>query len=224
MSKNNLNNMLVHDLKGPLSEVITNLDILSYTVSKKNMEFVKYAQIGCDTLLEMIHSLLDIAKFKDDKIQLFKEQISLLDLLTEAVSKLYSLLKAHNIKIIINSPSDLQNGMIGNLDKYCVKADKKILLRVLQNLFINAIQYSKSGDKITAGYQSLDNGKFLIYVSDNCPQIPLELQKTIFDKYYSSSNSAGLGLTFCKLAIDAHGGEIFIENNKTKGNIFKFII
>ena len=229
-NENDFTEMLIHDLKGPLSEITANLDILSYTVLEKNREFVKAAQAGCTTLLEMISTLLDIHKFEEGSLKLIKERVCLLTLLNKAVSKLHGVLKIRNIKVTIISPVTVAGNILNNTGNY-INCDKNILLRIFQNLLINAIEHSLSGDNIKIGYKHTKNNRFLIYIQDNSPQIPLKYHKTIFEKYQQlykkngiNNYSTGLGLTFCKLAVEAHNGEIFIDNNCKKGNCFKIII
>ncbi|MBW1995598.1 MAG: GAF domain-containing protein, partial [Deltaproteobacteria bacterium] len=107
--RTDLFNMLVHDLKGPISEVLANIDILSYTVEGENQDYVESARSGCDTLYQMVADLLDIAKMEEGSLQLCQEKIVPADLIQEAVSRLHGLSKSRDVHLIENIPSSGNN-------------------------------------------------------------------------------------------------------------------
>ncbi|MBW1699341.1 MAG: GAF domain-containing protein [Deltaproteobacteria bacterium] len=221
--RTDLFNMLVHDLKGPISEVLANIDILSYTVEGENQDYVESARSGCDTLYQMVADLLDIAKMEEGSLQLCQEKIVPADLIQEAVSRLHGLSKSRDVHLIENIPSSGNN--------ITLKGDRGILLRVLQNLLTNAIQFSPSGDTIITGFSPIDPDKIQFYVQDNGPGIPVEYQEAIFDKFMQirarregRKYTTGLGLTFCKMAVDSHNGSIYVKSDGVKGSRFEFIL
>ncbi|MDY0132776.1 MAG: GAF domain-containing sensor histidine kinase [Desulforegulaceae bacterium] len=208
--------MMVHDLKGPVSEVIANLDIMSYTIDNENIEYVKAAQSGCDTMYTMISNLLDITRLQDGSLNLILEKISVPEILTEASSRLFAVAKNKGLEITHQYKEN---------DGPFIWGDRGVLLRVLQNIIMNAITHSGS-KSISTGFEIEDNC-IVFYVKDLGKGIPLENQKLIFDKYFhleSNKSSSGLGLSFCKLAIKAHKGEIWVESEENKGSCFKFKI
>ncbi|MBU0992378.1 MAG: GAF domain-containing sensor histidine kinase [Proteobacteria bacterium] len=220
--RSDLFHMLIHDLKGPISEVVANLDILTYTASEENMEYVTAAQSGCDTLFRMISDLLDIARLEEGTLDLINEKLIPNDLIKEAISRLPAFAKIKNVTFVTKFPDIAHKSVDG---------DRSLLLRVLQNLIINAIDYSHKGEKIEIGYELDDNEKIAFFVKDNGPGIPPEYQDAIFDKYYQAKNkrhtiiySTGLGLAFCKLAVEAHRGTIFVKSDGLNGSRFEFSI
>lgn len=220
--RSDLFHMLIHDLKGPISEVVANLDILTYTAAEENMEHVTAAQSGCDTLFRMISDLLDIARLEEGSLDLISEKLIPEDLIKEAISKLPAFAKIKNVSFEMSFP---------DAGYQAVSGDRSLLLRVLQNLIINAIDYSPRGENILIGYEPDDNGKITFFIKDNGPGILPEYHESIFDKYYQAKNkfqtiiySTGLGLAFCKLAIEAHKGRIFVESDGYSGSTFKFNI
>lgn len=220
--RSELFHMLIHDLKGPASEVIANLDILSYTATEENLEYVNSAQSGCDTLLRMISDLLDIARLEEGSVELIQEKLIPDELIQESISRLPGLAKMKEISIIKKYDIDSEKTFSG---------DRSILLRVLQNLIINAIDYSPRGENIEIGYKYTEDDQVTFYVVDNGPGILPEYQEAIFDKYFQAKNksqgiifSTGLGLTFCKLAIQEHSGKIFVESDGRNGSCFMFSI
>lgn len=221
--KTDLFNMLIHDLKGPISEILANLDILSYVLTGENEEYVEAAKSGCDTLYRMVSNLLDIVRLEDGKLKLVLEKIEPADLIKEALARLFALVKMKEVTFIDRYPVN-RNG------EY-FWGDRDILLRVMQNLLVNAIHYSKQGDTIEIGYEYAMKGIIEFYVKDKGPGVPVEFQEAIFDKYVQLEKkkdgriySTGLGLTFCKLAVKAHKGKIGVESRNLSGSRFYFSI
>jgi two-component system sensor histidine kinase KdpD len=216
--RNEFFQMMVHDLKGPVSEVIANLDILSYTVTDENMEYVKSAQAGCDNMYSMISNLLDITRLEEGSLNLIHEKISAQEIINEASSRLFATAKNKSIEIKDES---------GSKDTAYIWGDKGILLRVLQNIIMNAIIHSDTKDSIYTGFEK-DKDHIVFYVKDNGKGVPAEEQEEIFEKYFHSrdkkASSTGLGLSFCKLAVEAHKGRIWVESDGKNGSSFKFMI
>lgn len=221
--KTELYNMLIHDLKGPISEVIANLDILTYTLKDENLEFVRAAQSGCDTLYSMVCNLLDISRYEEDKLDLIYERIDPRDILKESISRIFGLAKSKDLTLKKLEPDALSSEFFwGDRDK---------LLRVLQNLLNNAIQYSPHGQTIEAGFRDPDSRKIEFYVKDDGPGIPPKYHETVFDKFHQLEKKAdgriyttGLGLTFCKMAVEAHQGKIQVISDGVHGSTFSFFI
>lgn len=220
--RSDLFKMLIHDLKGPISEVTANLDILAYTTSMENQEYVAAAQSGCDTLYRMILNLLDISRLEEKIMPLIMEKLEPEDFLMESVSRVISLARNKSVKINEIFPDRLGS-------KCYFMGDRDLLTRVMQNLLMNAINYSPSGEAIEVGYQQDQKGKIVFFVKDRGPGIDQAFHELIFDKYFqitqrcrSASYSTGLGLTFCKLAILSHSGKIWVESDGKNGSSFFF--
>ncbi len=211
-------NMLIHDLKGPISEVMANLDILSYTTDAENKEYVIAAQTGCDTLYRMIVDLLDIARLEEGSLNVTLEKIMAPDFIQEAVSLVHGQANAKEIKLAPQYP--------GTNDKAIFFGDHTLLLRVMQNLLVNAIQHSPRGETIMIGFTLHDDWMHL-FVQDNGPGVAPEFQEAIFNKFFQINKkkdgrrySTGLGLTFCKMAVNAHEGKIYVNSDGVKGSRF----
>jgi signal transduction histidine kinase len=107
-----------------------------------------------------------------------------------------------------------------------LEIDVDMIRRVLINLLENAIKYTRSGDQITVRTSSRD-GELVVSVADSGPGIPGEDLEKIFDKFTRVTKDdrpkgLGLGLAFCRLAVEAHGGEIWVESEEGKGSTFSF--
>ncbi|MBF0120732.1 MAG: GAF domain-containing protein [Desulfobacterales bacterium] len=213
--------MLIHDLKGPISEIVANLDILFYTVSSENLEYLEAAQAGCETLFRMISNLLDISRMEEGSLKLLLERIEPKGLIREAVSRLPGVIKIKGIKILEKFPEEDK--------RLIILGDREILLRVMQNLLMNAIRYSSQDGTIEVGFEDIYNERVTFFIKDNGPGVPEHLQETIFDKFFQVKTehkqySVGLGLTFCKLAVSSHKGKIFVESDGKSGSSFKFAL
>lgn len=217
--KTDLFRMLIHDLKGPISELMANLDILSYTASGDNRGYVETAKNSCDTLYSMVSNLLDIARLEEGKLQLVYERIDPEDLLREAMARVYwsmELKRLHFEEAFSPEPEPFW-------------ADRGILLRVLQNLLTNATGYSPEGEAVTVGFDHPAPGAVRFFVADKGPGVPAGQQEAIFDKYAQLEKkgdgrmyTTGLGLTFSKMAVEAHRGRIRVESDGRAGSRFLF--
>ncbi|MDB4444348.1 ATP-binding protein [bacterium] len=221
--KVDLFNMLIHDLKGPISELVANLDILSYTVSEEHQEFVEAAKTGCDTLYGMVSNLLDIARLEEGKFRLVYERIEPQDLIKEALARTFGLVKIKELKFVEKYPTTLTKNVLWG--------DRGMLLRILQNLLTNAIKYSPNGETIEVGFEYRKFLKIKFFVKDKGPGVPPEFRETIFDKFFQLEKqrdgrayTTGLGLTFCQMAVKAHKGKIDIDCDGSHGSCFFFVL
>lgn len=214
-------NMLIHDLKGPISEVVANLDILSYTATEENMTFVSSAQSSCDTIFQMISNLLDIARLENGMLKLIPERLEAAELIREALSMVDGQARMQNIRLSHPPEKETPHFLI---------ADRNILLRVFQNILMNAIAHSPAGASIDVRHQ-VTGKRISFHIDDQGPGVPLDFQETIFDKYVQvdqrtgrKRHATGLGLNFCKLAVEAHKGKIFVESDGECGSSFRFTL
>ena len=218
--RSKLSSMLVHDLKAPLSEIVANLDILSYSIADEQKEFLQAAQMGCDRAVRMVSNLVSIDKIADDNLQLLYEEVDPRDLLGEAVAAVKGLARIKGIELEQQPAAGCPMLLL----------DRTLILRVLQNLLTNSLSYSEKGSTLTAGFSSVDEEKVEFFVQDQGSGIPQELQDFVFDKYARISSKqdvlvgTGLGLHFCKLAVELHKGQIKVESEEGKGTRFFFTL
>lgn len=215
--RSQLSSMLIHDLKTPLAEVVANLDILSYSINDENKEFLEGAQIGCDRAVRMVSNLVSVDKISDGQQQLLMENVNPGDLLTEALSSIRAIARLKDISIIYNEneANELPH----------LQLDRTLILRVFQNILSNAVSYSSPQTKMTAGIRFEDEHIIFMFV-DEGPGIPPEMSETIFDKYARLSDrqdalvGTGMGLHFCRLAVELHKGKIWVEGSENQGSCF----
>ncbi|MBI4379080.1 MAG: GAF domain-containing protein [Nitrospinae bacterium] len=220
--KEDLTSMIVHDLKGPLGEIMSNLDILTYNqnLSSEDREVLDTSIQGCVNLLGMVMNLLDISKMEEGKMRLNREEFNLSELIQGKIKNMNVLAIQKEVRIKAN----LSHNTI------LITSDKEIVERIIANLINNAIAYSfpKKEIEVEAGQE----GDFVkISVKDEGKGIPREFHEKIFEKFSQRTedgvrrrSSTGLGLTFCKMAVEAHGGKIWVESEEEKGSTFSFTL
>jgi signal transduction histidine kinase len=162
-------------------------------------------------------NLLDISKMETGKMPLNMVSVSIPDVILK---------KTEELKIIANQKDiKFKFHFMDNLPY--IKADVEILKRLIANLVNNAISYSKAGSVISI--TATKEETFLkVKIKDTGKGIPKQFQSMIFDKYGQVNEgvrrygSTGLGLTFCKMAVEAHGGTIGVFSEEEKGSEFFF--
>jgi len=222
--RDDLTNMIIHDLRTPLSSVILGMQTLQGVGELDDMqrEMVEIAISGGHALLGMINDLLDVEKLESGSMQLESDVISFAELAASAVRQVSTLAEGKGLSLACN--------VVGQLP--LLRGDEGKLRRVLVNLLGNAIKFTPSGGTVTVSARSPDGGRSTEFsVQDTGEGIPAESFDRIFEKFGQVETrrggrtmSTGLGLTFCKLAVEAHGGHIRVESEPGKGSTFAITI
>ena len=224
--KKDLTDMVVHDMRVPLTAVMgsveTVTDMMESKLSRQEKELLNMALVSGQALLHMISDLLDISKLEEHKLTLKKSPAKAGRLVEEAIGQVEILTRRKNLKVKVDVASDLPD----------VPMDTNRIARVLMNLLGNAAHHTSRGGNISVTAAGEPDGKAVrISISDTGEGIPKEYHRKIFDKFVqvepSKSRkrlSSGLGLTFCKLVIEAHGGEIRVESEPGAGSTFTFTL
>ena len=222
--RDDLTNMIIHDLRTPLTSVIAGMQTveLAGELNDLQREMMAIALRGGDTLLAMINDLLDVEKLESGSMQLEYCVLSPYELIELAVGQIAPLAEVKNLILIRDIAVDLPR----------LRADENKLCRTLVNLLGNAIKFTPSGGAVTVAARHGEEKESVIFsVSDTGEGIPREAFPRIFEKFgqvESRQNgrrmSTGLGLTFCKLAVEAHGGKIGVESVPGEGSTFRFTI
>ncbi|HEV8436233.1 MAG TPA: response regulator [Thermoanaerobaculia bacterium] len=219
--RDDLRNMIVHDLRTPLTAVIAGVDMLGRGngLDEMQREMIAIAAGGGRTLLGMINDLLDVEKMEAGMMGLHYEDLSAAALVSNAVAEIRSLAEANETSLV----TVLEEG----LPPFAGDANK--LGRTLVNLIANAIRFTPGGTvTITAGVDRAVDGvrNVRFEVADTGRGIPADAFERIFEKFGQldphSKISTGLGLAFCKLAVEAHGGRIAVESTPGAGSTFSF--
>lgn len=212
--RNEVTRMMVHDLRGPLWAIQTGLtlahedlaDTPENAIARKTIEV---AEESARDLMRIVDSLLDIAKLERREMPLNRQAVPLPQMLDAAINTLLS--------SIVEAEIDLQIFVDSALPK--LFADEDIIRRVLVNLIDNSIRHTPQGGKILISAQ-LQGYEMKVSVADSGTGIPFAERERIFERFRQvkenipkrGTRGSGLGLTLCKLAVEAHDGRIWVEN------------
>ena len=207
IARENLVHMVVHDLRAPLTALISSLDFLvSSTFGKLDRTenaCLANAADGAARLSEMIDTLLDLGRLEAGRMPLSTAREDLEALARSAVAALAPLL-GHR-RVAWETPAT-------PLRAVC---DASLVRRILTNLLDNAIRHTRSDGELLVKIRRGAGGAF-VAVSDNGPGIAPAFHEKIFEKFAQhgvrKKQTSGLGLAFCKLAVEAHGGQIGVTS------------
>jgi signal transduction histidine kinase len=220
--RDNLVHMVVHDLRNPLTGISGFLDLTlaleKETLTEDGLEYLQTAKRSTKAVIDMVSAVLDVSKMEAGEMKLHLVECDLVRIAADLMSDMQSLKEAR--EMILNAPPV----------PVTVVADKDLILRVIQNLLGNALKFTPSDGWIRLGIEP-DENRVCVRVWDNGPGIPPEYQERIFEKFGQvearanrQKHSTGLGLTFCKLAVEAHGGSVGVESEVDKGSTFWFVL
>jgi two-component system sensor histidine kinase/response regulator len=217
--RENLFNMIVHDMRSPLSVIMSSLELVRMyqgdNILPKASDRLDSASFGVRNLTGMTNDLLDISKMEEGKMMLKLAPCDLLALAAEIASGVSMLDRTRSITVDQSTPVK-------------VSCDAAIMRRIFQNLLSNAIKHTPRGSAVQVTAVETEN-VVRVSVIDNGDGIPPEAREKIFEKFGAAAarddgtyHSVGLGLAFCKLAVQTHGGKIGVDQRPEGGSIFWF--
>jgi signal transduction histidine kinase len=216
--RDNLFHMIVHDLRSPLGVISVSLDLMRDIACAPEPEFSRVlgAARGCARKLsEMIAQLLDISRLEAGQMPLDKQWCDMVQTAKAAIDSAGAAVCGWRPVLIAPDRSE-------------ALFDPDVVRRVIENLLGNAFKFSPRNAEVKLAIVH-EGADVLVTVTDNGPGIPLEHREKIFEKFAQvesrqKRHGVGLGLTFCKLAIEAHGGRIGVESEPGKGSTFWFTL
>jgi signal transduction histidine kinase len=221
--RDDLTNMVVHDLRNPLTSIIGNLSMLQQDSAQFDPEqqaMVTSSMSSSEEVMTMLNDLLSVNKMEQGQIAIKREAFGAADWLRARASRLESMSQRQGIRLSVQvAPQNLQ-----------IHGDKQLLSRVVDNLVTNALHHTDKGGEIRLLAERNDDNETVITVQDNGEGIEPADVPHVFDKFYRADSNtrhttgAGLGLAFCKLAVQAHNGRIWVESKKGQGSAFSFTV
>jgi signal transduction histidine kinase/transcriptional regulator with GAF, ATPase, and Fis domain len=217
---------LVHDLRSPLSAVLGAIDVMdeSYAEQAEPVELMGQALLvarrSTKRILGLVESMLDISRMESGSMEMNFGPVDLFAQVNLIIPEYQS--QANDFGIFVT------NEIPPRLPLVC--ADSSKLSRVLINLIDNALKFTPSGGRVVFTACLLAPDIVQVSVSDSGPGIPQEFREKIFERFSQvpglrgRRRGSGLGLTFCKLAVEAHGGHIWVEPRPEGGSIFSFTL
>ena len=223
-ARDDLMRMIVHDLKTPLTSMLATLEMLRDgdfgAIDERPARALSDVEGKAEDLLGLIQDLLDVSKVEEQSLVLTPEKIAPAALLAEVLFD-WELRFRQEQTVARHEVAD---------DAPVFRADKTLLKRVLTNLVQNAITHSPVPVTLTLSARR-DPAGIVISVSDTGPGIPEEYQDLVFQKFEQvrAANaprvrSSGLGLAFCRIAVESHGGRIWLRSKEGGGSTFHILL
>ena len=219
--RDDLMKMIVHDLKSPLTSVLATLELLGDgdfgQLTDDQKRAVGDAEGKAEDLLTLIEDILEVARIEEAAVTLTRSPIAPAALLSELYYEWQHRFQQEGTRATIKIDDDTP----------VFHADKALLKRVFSNLIQNAVSHSSRAVELSISAKRSGDA-ILFTVADNGPGIPPEYHEVIFRKFGQVASgaitprvrSSGLGLTFCKLVVDLHGGMIWLKSREGEGSVF----
>jgi signal transduction histidine kinase len=216
---------IVHDLRAPLSNVMTGLQTLQEIggeiIDAVQKDLIEMCMVSCNRMLTLINSLLDLAHLESGQMLLTLDDVSARELVDSSLQQVT--VWARRNRVTLASHLDPGTGT--------VHADPTLTVRVLVNLLSNAIKFSGPESVVTVRAMPYAANMVAFSVADQGRGIPKAWSGKVFDKFVQvearrtgRAVGSGLGLTFCRLAVDAQGGRIWLESEVDKGTTVTFTL
>jgi len=217
---------VTHELKSPLTSLIMYIDLFltgaTGKVNEKAKKFLRIMERNSNRLARFIDDLLDMAKIERGKMEIKKESLGILPIVSETVELMKPQADEKDIEIAINIPN--------NLPLVLIDGDRT--RQIITNLLSNSIKFTPEKGKISIKIQ--DDKKYLqVSLSDTGIGIPPDKTSKIFDKFeqvkeirerVKGPRGTGLGLAIVKSIVEAQGGKIWVESEVDKGSTFYFTL
>ena len=217
--RSDLISMIFHDLRSPLGNILSSLDVAIASLppeAEMVQSLLAIANRSAARLSRMVDSLLDLRRLEAGHVVLNKSQADINTLVVEAAEIVQPAAEGKGIGLQIDIPPRLP----------LVNLDADMIRRVIINLMDNSVKYTPEGGVVTVSARAAP-AEVIVSVRDTGPGIPSDQHTRIFARFArlqrdSSPKGLGLGLTFCKLAIEAHSGKIWVESQMGHGSTFSF--
>ncbi len=216
--------MLVHDLRNPINIIQTGMVLLAPIVEETEdqetaLTIFNLMEGSLKRMQHLTDTLLDITQMEAGKANLALSEFNMTAVLSALLTEQTPQFQEKNIAFSGEFPHDLS-----------LTADRDVLTRVLVNLLDNAFKFTPDGGRVTLAATMNENQWVEVQVNDSGPGIPPEERERVFEKFTQLKTTdhpprrrgTGLGLTFCRMAVEAHGGRIWIESSAEGGATFKF--
>jgi two-component system, sensor histidine kinase and response regulator len=221
--KDDLMKMIVHDLKSPLASILATLEMSIEgdlgELTFEHQRLLEDAQVCGAGMLQLIDDLLELTRLEEASVELGRSSLRADALLREVADEWEIRIERAGATLQVDAPAGL-----------CVVCDQRLLRRVLSNLLGNALTHAGRAVNIRMSAGDIGDGGVRFSVVDDGIGISPANHEMIFHKFTTLESSArgrrssGLGLSFCKFAVEAHGGRIWVEPRDGGGSAFHFVI
>ncbi|HZI94693.1 MAG TPA: response regulator [Patescibacteria group bacterium] len=220
--------MIVHDLKNPLTGIQAAIDLMIESHLGPNpgaMRLAGSVRLSCHSMMEMILNMLDIGRMEDNVCVLEAADHDLSGVIARDVEECLGMARAAGVEIVVECPTPAPR----------VRVDRGLVQRVIANLLNNAVKHTPAGGRVTISTRPVGDqpqgDRIEVRVGDTGEGIPAAEAERIFEKFArvagqrgATRQDRGLGLTFCRMAVEAHGGRIRVESEPGRGSVFIFTL
>jgi len=221
--RDNLIHMVCHDMKAPLQVLILQLDLLKEMVIEKldndELESVDTLLAYSRQLEVMVYSMLDLSRMEDGKLPLRMKKMHMRETLTEGIRLMKTM--RPDVEFSLHIDENLPDCTF----------DPDVMQRVVANILLNAAKYSPPDEMVMVSADLGEKDFVRISVTDKGPGVPKDFHEKIFEKFgqvhlkgHQRKGSTGLGLAFCRMAVEAHGGRIGLISTEGAGSTFWFVV
>lgn len=215
--REDLTNTMVHDLRNPLTAISGSLELLeSGSPTPRQAEILRMARSSTDRMLRLVNAILDVSRLESGRMPLDRQRLELREVVAETISMLAPL--AGERGLVLEARLDGAPAAL---------ADAGLVARVFDNLVGNALKFTPRGGVVRVAAAPDGRGMLVVAVADSGPGIPADIRGRLFQKFVTgrqTGSGSGLGLAFCRLAVEAHGGRIWVESAPQKGATFSFTL
>jgi len=211
--RDDLVHMIIHDMRAPLTILLVHLGLMRQDASGEMAMSVDEAIAGVHGLMELADTLLDVTRLEQGKLPVQRSPTDVAQIAREVRTEMAR--TTSDAMVEISSPESLM-----------CECDASLMRRVLRNLVSNAIRHSPPRGRVLIDLAN-DDGRLRIVVQDEGVGVPPESRERIFEKFGAAAvrkegayHSIGLGLAFCKLVMEAHGGRIRVADATPRGSAF----
>ncbi|MGD1855277.1 MAG: ATP-binding protein [Leptolyngbyaceae cyanobacterium] len=212
--------MLVHDLRNPLSSLITGLQLAQRdaNLAQKSQSMLQISLESAQQLLTLVNNILEINRLEEEQLALHLTTVRSDRVIANACKTMELLATQRRVSLSMTADQALSH-----------EADEEKLQRLLVNLIANSIQHTPEGGQVSVEAQAVAAG-IQYAVTDTGKGIPADAYELIFQKFgriaqqRSSDESLGLGLTFSRIVVEAHGGQIWVESKLGQGSQFYVVM
>ncbi len=222
-ARQELTSMMSHDMLNLLHEIVSFFDLVDRGLltpqAPEFAEFMGMASQSSRELMLMINSVLDVYKLEDGRLALNRRPADLAELLAHSAEQVRPFAIQNGVSLAFDIPPDLPP----------LDVDGDVIVRVLSNLLLNAIKATPAGGQVRVAATTQHGSPAMVQVSvyDTGESIAAEELERIFDRFYQTARrrrGTGLGLIFCKRAVELHGGHIWAESESGQGSTFHFTL
>ncbi len=212
---------MVHDLRNPLTAIHGSVKLLMRQLadaSDNTLQLVEIIRSSTERMLSLVTSILEIARLEEGQVPLQRQPFALQDFLPQTLALLRVVAQRKQITLTLECAPDLPR----------VEADPDLIRRVIENLVGNALKFTpEGGDVRVSAWYDAETDRVHVSVRDTGGGIPEMLRGRLFQKFSPGNQvgrGSGLGLAFCRMAVEAHGERIWLEHTGPEGSTFVFTL